>query len=551
MIKILNSANETQAILENVTNPVITEEINREFNFSFTTVIDGNKSDYVNYQNKVEVEDNYFNIVYTEEERTQEGLFIRADCEHVSYDLIDETLTSGFTATGLFSAVATTLLSGTSFSIGTNEITASDTISINESTNKRYVLMQLADLYGGELEFDKYTINLLTRRGADRGIHFRYRKNLIGVKRIVDNRNKVSGSATISYSVSAAELEFERGFISSGLSGFEHYELGDTITVYDDNLNINTQLRIVKESHDTEQRMNGTVELSNFVDNITDTIKSIQTTQVSKDSIYNGTSIGPENGFVAERSDSLVKTTMNATNGIEIDLRASTTASYTPVFYVTVDTAAGTANLYLAGNAILTGEVAIGSGNNIFKADSNGIYLGNATFASAPFRVTMTGALTATAATITGTINATAGSFSGTISASGTISGSGEIVGATVTGGLIRTSSSGERLELTNDSLKTYNSSGNLNGPTWGSAGNTYGDMSFYDDGTEVLRIQNALLGQGYSFISQNGAATIYVDPVFSGTVDGAGTTLAYDTATNTLSLKDGTGATLSSVVIP
>jgi len=48
------------------------------------------------------------------------------------------------------------------------------------------------------------------------------------------------------------------------------------------------------------------------------------------------------------------------------------------------------------------GTISIGTGNNIFKADSNGIYLGNTTFASAPFRVTPAGALTATNVTISG-----------------------------------------------------------------------------------------------------------------------------------------------------
>ena len=51
--------------------------------------------------------------------------------------------------------------------------------------------------------------------------------------------------------------------------------------------------------------------------------------------------------------------------------------------------------------------VKIGTGTSIFKADTNGIYLGNATFGSAPFRVTPAGAITATSATITGTITAT------------------------------------------------------------------------------------------------------------------------------------------------
>ncbi len=64
------------------------------------------------------------------------------------------------------------------------------------------------------------------------------------------------------------------------------------------------------------------------------------------------------------------------------------------------------------GGALSGGTISIGSSNNIFKADSNGIYLGNATFSSAPFRVTPAGALTADSATLT---NAT---VSGTVTAS-------------------------------------------------------------------------------------------------------------------------------------
>ena len=68
-------------------------------------------------------------------------------------------------------------------------------------------------------------------------------------------------------------------------------------------------------------------------------------------------------------------------------------------------------NLYVAGDisastGTISTSIAIGSGNNIFKADASGIYLGNATFASAPFRVAMDGSLTASSATITGTLTA-------------------------------------------------------------------------------------------------------------------------------------------------
>ena len=74
MIKVLDSALNTLAILENVVSPIISEDINREKTFDFTTVIDNDKSNYVNYQHKAEIEDNYYNIVYTEEERTQEAV---------------------------------------------------------------------------------------------------------------------------------------------------------------------------------------------------------------------------------------------------------------------------------------------------------------------------------------------------------------------------------------------------------------------------------------------------------------------------------------------
>jgi hypothetical protein len=63
--------------------------------------------------------------------------------------------------------------------------------------------------------------------------------------------------------------------------------------------------------------------------------------------------------------------------------------------------------------AVEGGTITIGSGNSVFKADSNGIYLGHDTFASAPFRVTPAGALTSTSGSIGGwTINS--GSLSAT-----------------------------------------------------------------------------------------------------------------------------------------
>lgn len=84
------------------------------------------------------------------------------------------------------------------------------------------------------------------------------------------------------------------------------------------------------------------------------------------------------------------------------------------------------ASTLTGGAAVLNsaGSISIGSGNSIFKADSNGIYLGNATFSAAKFRVTPAGDLTASGVSISGAITATSGTFTGAVFASsGTFTG--------------------------------------------------------------------------------------------------------------------------------
>ncbi len=73
-------------------------------------------------------------------------------------------------------------------------------------------------------------------------------------------------------------------------------------------------------------------------------------------------------------------------------------------------------NLLTTGTTISDVSLVVGSGTSFFKASSDGLQLGNETFASAPFRVTSEGALTATSATISGTVNASAGAFTGDVS---------------------------------------------------------------------------------------------------------------------------------------
>lgn len=133
---------------------------------------------------------------------------------------------------------------------------------------------------------------------------------------------------------------------------------------------------------------------------------------------------------ITDGTNSIFKAEISGTNVGDVTMGAYSGGA--GVFY---DKSAGTFTIKgtISASSFSGGTIEIGSGNNVFKADSNGIYLGNATFASAPFRVTMAGALIASSATISGTIssgsgssytgNAIAESYIGNLSASKITSG--------------------------------------------------------------------------------------------------------------------------------
>ena len=108
-------------------------------------------------------------------------------------------------------------------------------------------------------------------------------------------------------------------------------------------------------------------------------------------------------------------------------------------------------NLFITGSVVATsgtiGGFTIGStaltATNIYLDSNNGLALGSAS----QFKVTQAGALTATNASITGNITASGGQFSGNINATGSITG-GAIYGASITGGLFKTSNLSHNISI-------------------------------------------------------------------------------------------------------
>lgn len=435
MITILNTSRKPVAVLEEYFNDQISEQINGAYTFNFSVYMDEDKSQYVQVGNFAQVEGQLFNIIHHRRTRSEAGTIeIAVECEQVGYDLLFTMFEGGFIHTGTPLELLQSALEGTGFSVGTVEPTGLISIDLKENIDARAVVRMIAEQTGGELMYFGYSVSLLNRRGQYRGRQFRLGKNLRG---IVKDVNGQSGEVLTAYEVDVLELnslpEFE---------GLESFELGDTVDIIDEELGINERQRIIQYSYSPRQRINSKVVIANYITGIQDSIYRIQTTTVGKDKWMYGVKIGPDQGIVTERYDKRARSIWNAD---EFRMqKGNGNGSYTDALYFDPQN-----NIYKF-NGELQAATGVFSGN---LQAAGGTFTGDLVAAGGTF----SGDLSAAGGTFTGTLRGVDGDFSGTIRAS-TIIGS-EIEGGTITGALIQTDNSGQRIEIDDRGFRSYDSS--------------------------------------------------------------------------------------------
>ena len=160
--------------------------------------------------------------------------------------------------------------------------------------------------------------------------------------------------------------------------------------------------------------------------------------------------------------------------------------------------------------------IAIGSGNSIFKADSNGIYLGNATFGSAPFRVNMSGDVTASSITLTNASVGSGSSYTGNQIAEAYI---GNLNASKITAGTISADRIGSASITTAKLASGLTLSGTVIISDVGYVGNglkigggaasvaglqlagTYGHRMYFNEGVDKLEMHDDLTIEGDTYI--------------------------------------------------
>ena len=267
---------------------------------------------------------------------------VTIEAEHISYQLSFIPV-SPFTASncaGALSGLVTHSMETNPFTVWTDkETSATYTQTLPASFRSRLGGVQgsILDVYGGEYEFDNYTVKLHASRGADNGVTLRYGKNITDIKQEENIENTITGicpywtdsdgntvTGDIQYAEGAdnfpykrtvvmdfsgdyqdkptkAELEAHaRSYISSNrvgvprisidvsfialwqteeyknIANLERVKLCDTVTVEFEKLGISAKAKVVKTVYDVLKERYTSIEIGESRTDLASTLSEMQ-----------------------------------------------------------------------------------------------------------------------------------------------------------------------------------------------------------------------------------------------------------------------------------
>lgn len=279
------------------------------------------------------------------------GMFT-VSCEHVSYVLsgypvpmVSASGNAQVAINAILTAAKNQLGKDTGFSVATTDITLSSSIELTNVSARAAlggVSGSVLDVYGGEYEFDNYTIRLHKARGKDRGVRIAYGRNMTELKCDIDMDSAYTGiygyvkndnvdlhsykavtnssginaktlirdfssdfsggdseitqsgldsavaayaaandinSPTVSMTVSFVDLSQSPEYAS--FSALESVSLCDTVRIYHKDLNINIKAKVIKTVYDVLRERYTSIDLGSPRANFADVIK--QTVNETKD----------------------------------------------------------------------------------------------------------------------------------------------------------------------------------------------------------------------------------------------------------------------------
>jgi phage minor structural protein len=315
---VLDTNGAWEAVLENAYDIIVTGEVNGADTLEFKLPYSDLKRSMLDNEKQVQIAGDIYRIRTLTDEKGADGnsILTTVYAEAAFYDLTfsAEKDTVEFNA-ALPTEPLNYALADTGWTVGTVNVTTLRTWTCQEK-NALAILRMVQQIHGGDLVFDSRNrlVSLLAFSGRDSGALFAYRKNLTGIKRVVDTRSLVtrlyavgkdgmtfasinngkpyvesfdySGEVRVStldlsnftnpyqmLEYAAMRLgEYARPRVSyvlsamdlSVLTGYEHeqWALGDIVTVDDRDLDLTIKTRVIRREYNLQEPWKTVLELS-------------------------------------------------------------------------------------------------------------------------------------------------------------------------------------------------------------------------------------------------------------------------------------------------
>lgn len=314
---ILDGGGNAEAVLENAYDIIVTSEINGIDTLEFKLPFKDSKREYVANEKPVRIVSDTYRIRTVTDDKDESGKAITSVyAEAAFYDLSFSVKKeeASFTADTADVPMAYAL-QGTEWEVGVVNVSTKRTWTSTED-NALSILRHVQNIHGGDLIFDNANklVNLLTFSGTDSGALFCYKKNMKSIQRVIDTTSLI----TRLYAVGADGMTFAsindgkpyvEDFTYTGevriktldcsnftnpyqmlefanmrladyatprisyvlkamdltvLTGYEHeaWNLGDTVMVVDEDLDLSIKTRIVRREYNLQEPWNTVLELS-------------------------------------------------------------------------------------------------------------------------------------------------------------------------------------------------------------------------------------------------------------------------------------------------
>ena len=268
-------------IIRNTTSSNRYEELNGENTLNFSTILDTKIKKHFTENSILELDNDYFDVAYTKKEYNSEGIeTLEVEAEHVSYRLNNPIYDlENFIQADTPSYILGMILSGTGLTVGSVSDGGTISYTVLEKTSRRQLLMGFVNMLGGEVQFDKFSVSILTKRGSRDVQLYTTGKNVDIVSKVVNKRElDTSGNHLVSYVCESILLKNKT------------VGVGDDILLVQPGLGIRESLRVVSYSYNPYESYSTELVINNFVHGIEDEmyrIASFTNSAVAKGNMYN------------------------------------------------------------------------------------------------------------------------------------------------------------------------------------------------------------------------------------------------------------------------